>query len=154
MSELHTRESEADAAIRSSNNALKLRALRSAVWLSGAVVLMLIVNIWIGWYMTFFAGLLLALARRGASSSWLAFSAGAVSWGGPVLFMADPVQLAVFAKRIGGVFGLPGIAAGIAVVAVTFLLGGLLSVCGSWLIRALWYRSTMLSEGRGVSNER
>ncbi|WP_277713152.1 hypothetical protein [Paenibacillus mucilaginosus] len=112
------------------------RMMKGAAWLLASTAAMLLVTAWMDWYMTLAAGALLALVRRSRPSGLLAFVSGGIGWIGPVLFLADPTELFVFTERIGGAFGLSGMAASAAVLLLPFVLGGLLAAGGS--CRSAW----------------
>ena len=129
--------------------------MRILGWFIGSLLVMLAAAVWLGWYMTFAAGALIALFRARRASGWLSFAAGSLSWGGPILFLSGPVAAAAFAARIGGAFGLSGsIAAGI-VLLIPFLLGGLLAASGSWLVRAVFNLPAVavIKQRKGVTHE-
>ncbi|AEI43703.1 hypothetical protein [Paenibacillus mucilaginosus] len=117
------------------------RMMKGAAWLLASTAAMLLVTAWLDWYMTLSAGALLTLVRRSRPSGLLAFVSGGIGWIGPVLFLAAPAELFVFTERIGGAFGLSGMAASAAVLLLPFLLGGVLAAGGSWQVRlaaGLW----------------
>jgi hypothetical protein len=89
------------------------------------------------WYMTFVAGAMLTFFHRNNISVFISFIAGALGWGGPILFMTSSNTLVPFAEKIGGIFGLSGFLAIFVVLLIPFLLGGLLAVSGSLLLLSI-----------------
>lgn len=93
---------------------------------------------WLGllagwWWLTPIVGLLVGLVVRGAGASFLvSFCAGGLGWGLPLAVLAVNAPVKSVASAVEGVVGLSA-TGGVLIIALTVVLGCLLSIVGTWV---------------------